>query len=69
MRFDEVDRNAPAAGRIGHPKLEQGIDVAALGIGKAAADQEFRTLLTDRTHLNSPPGYGANFGRGWQING
>ena len=56
--FDEVDRDAPPAGRIGNAQLEQGVDIAALGICKAAADKEFRTLLANCTHVNSPPGLG-----------
>ncbi len=42
--FDEIDRNAPTAGRIGYAKFEQCIDIAALGIDETAADQELRTL-------------------------
>src|SRR5438477_11927145 len=54
MRFDEIDRNAAAAGRIGQSELEQGVDVARFGIGKAAPDQEFRALLANRPHVSVP---------------
>ena len=33
MGFDQIDRRAAAARRIGHSKLEQGVDVAAFGVG------------------------------------
>jgi hypothetical protein len=56
VRFDEIDRHAPAARRIDNAKLEQGIDIAALCVRKAAADKEFRAFLADCAHLNSPPG-------------
>ena len=48
MRLDQVDGDPAAAGRVGHAKLEQRIDIAALGIGQAAAEKEVRTFLTDR---------------------
>jgi hypothetical protein len=62
VRFDEVDRSAAAAGGIDDPQFEQGIDVAILGVGEAAADQEFRAFLTNRSHDLSPkePSVGSN---------
>ena len=36
VRFDQVDGDPAASGRIGHAKFEQCIDVAGFGIGKAA---------------------------------
>ena len=50
MGFDEVDADPAAAGRIDYAEVEQGIDVAGFGIGKAAPDQEFRALLANGTH-------------------
>jgi len=55
MCFDEIDRNAPTAGRISYAKFEQGIDISALGIGETAADQELRTLVTNCAHLICSP--------------
>ena len=40
MRFDEVDRSAPAAGRKSHPKLEQRVEIALFGIGEPASNEE-----------------------------
>jgi hypothetical protein len=50
MGFDEVDADSAAPGRIDHAEVEQGIDIAGFGIGKAAPDQEFRALLANGTH-------------------
>src|SRR5690349_2947023 len=69
VRFDEVDVDPPAPCRIGHAKLEQRIDIAIFGIGKAAAKQEFRTLLADGTHETFPLPVGCKFGADLQKNG
>jgi len=55
MRFDQVDVDTATARRKGHSKLEQGIDIAGFGVGKAAPKQEIRALLTNRPHHSNPP--------------
>ena len=62
--------NSAAAGRIGHSKFEQRIDVSGFGVGKAAPKQEFRALLANCPHFLVPsvPGEG-KFVRERQRNG
>ena len=43
-----------AAGGKGHSKLEQGVEIAAFGIGDPAPDQELGALFADCTHVISP---------------
>src|SRR5581483_7311796 len=45
VRFDEVDCDSASPRRISDSKLEQGVDIASFGIGKAAPKKEFRALL------------------------
>jgi hypothetical protein len=66
--LDQIDRSAPAAGRVSHAKLEQRIDIAGFGVGKAAPDQELRRFLTDGTH-ETLPCCGDGLSGGSQTNG
>src|SRR6185312_408114 len=50
VRFDEVDRDTAASGRISHAELEQCIHAARFGLGDSAPQEEFRAFLADRSH-------------------
>ena len=45
MRLDQVDVDPAAPGLKEHAQFEQGLDIAPLGIGHTAAEEEVCALL------------------------